>query len=176
MKSIFNHILKNKYYLVLSMALVLLSVASPGFNLAVSAKNGNKPGSKHPASKVREVLTGQHLFIVELSPVKGSKPKNKRVNFKAENRDAFMIICYDGDKTIKELDWTMCPNGKCPIAGTYDWGTKAYNQLDPVISAAKESNLKLQNRIKKFKRKDNKALPPPQARVHRCEPRVKYTP
>ena len=56
------------------------------------------------------------------------------------------------DKTIKELDWTMCPNGKCPIAGTYDWGTKAYHQLDPVISTAKENNLKLQNRIKKFKR------------------------
>lgn len=148
MKSTPNRILKNRYSLVLSIGVVLLFFASLGFNSTVSAKSIHNTSTKRRGLKVREVFTGQKLFIVELSPNKGSKHKVKRVNLKAESRDAFMVICYDGNKTIKELDWAMCPNGKCPVVGTYEQDTKAYNQLDSVIAAAKEYKLKLQNRKK----------------------------
>jgi hypothetical protein len=119
-------------------------------------KTNWQPHSKRYATKVREILLSQQLFVVEISPVKGSKPKDKLVNFKAELRDAFMVICYDGDKTITELNWTMCPNGKCPIAKTYNWGTPEYNQVDTLMREGKASTRKLEARIRELKKQAGK--------------------
>ncbi|MFC0512676.1 hypothetical protein ACFFGT_00635 [Mucilaginibacter angelicae] len=100
--------------------------------------------------KVREVLLSQQLFVVKLSKVKSPKKtssKKVNVNFKAELRDAFMITRYDNGKSNTELSWTMCPNGVCPVPGTYKIGTPEYKQLDLVIARAKQANAKSQKEL-----------------------------
>jgi antitoxin component YwqK of YwqJK toxin-antitoxin module len=96
--------------------------------------------------KEREVLTSRQLFMIKVSPVKGKNAKKGLVDFKAELRDAFMVILYDKDTSRTELDWVMCPNGKCPIAATYKYGTPGYKQLDVWIANAKKSNVKSKKR------------------------------
>ncbi|WP_184545194.1 hypothetical protein [Mucilaginibacter sp. FT3.2] len=145
-------LLNYKYCLALTICVLLLSNPSAGLSLSASAQRLVKPDSNLRVSKVRQVLISQQLFLVELSPVKGSKPKDKLVNFKGELRDAFMIICYNGNKTIEELGWSMCPNGKCPIGKSYNAGTKEYDELDGVIAAAKANNIKLQEKLKKLRK------------------------
>lgn len=101
--------------------------------------------------KVREVLTSQQLFLVEATPIKGPKAKKGDVNFKAELRDAFMVILYAKDTSSTELDWVMCPNGKCPIAKTYNQGTPEYTQLDTWITNARKNNIMLTKRLNSLK-------------------------
>ncbi|TFF40734.1 hypothetical protein [Mucilaginibacter psychrotolerans] len=103
-------------------------------------------------SKVREVLLSQQLFMVKISPIKGKHPKNVDVNFKAELRDAFMIIRYEGDKSITEQEWRMCPAGKCPIATTYNFGTPGYKQLDTLMAQTKKSDEDSQRRMKALRK------------------------
>jgi hypothetical protein len=107
--------------------------------------------------KEREVLLSQQLFVVKLSKVKGPKKTNsKKVNVKAELRDAFMIQRYDNGKSSTELSWTMCPNGVCPVGGTYKMGTPEYKQLDLVIAQAKQANAKSQKELKALMAADSK--------------------
>ncbi|MEO3406397.1 hypothetical protein AAFN85_20965 [Mucilaginibacter sp. CAU 1740] len=100
------------------------------------------------STKQREVLLSQQLFVVKLSKLKSKPDKPQKVNFKAELRDAFMVICYDKNKTITELNWTMCPNGKCPITGTFNYGSAQYKQLDTVIANARLANAQSTKKLK----------------------------
>jgi hypothetical protein len=107
----------------------------------------------HRKLKVREVLTSQQLFLVELSPIKGKRSKKGNyINFKAELRDAFMIYCYDNDKVIKEQDWAMCPNGLCPKPGSYNWGTPEYKQLDTLMAQTKKREMDFKKRVDSLKK------------------------
>ncbi|MBD1363338.1 hypothetical protein IDJ77_05890 [Mucilaginibacter sp. ZT4R22] len=103
--------------------------------------------------KVREVLTSQQLFMVKVSPVKGKNAKKGLFDFKAELRDAFMVILYDKDTSRTELDWVMCPDGKCPIATTYRSGTPGYKQLDVWIANARKSNAESKKRLESLARR-----------------------
>ncbi|HEX8023247.1 hypothetical protein [Mucilaginibacter sp.] len=112
--------------------------------------------------KEREVLLSQQLFVVKLSKVKSPKKTNSKkvnVNFKAERRDAFMIQRYDNGKSSTELSWTMCPNGVCPVGGTYKMGTPEYKQLDLVIAQAKQANAKSQKELNALMADGKKAHP-----------------
>ena len=93
---------------------------------------------RHP-SKVREVLTSQQLFVVKMTPAKQKSAKHPLVNFKAELRDAFTIICYEKDTSYTELKWTMCPGGACPLTGTFNAGTPGYKKLDTLMAQAKQN-------------------------------------
>jgi hypothetical protein len=110
--------------------------------------------------KEREVLLSQQLFVVKLSKVKSLKKTNsKKVNVKAELRDAFMIQRYDNGKSSTELSWTMCPNGVCPVGGTYKMGTPEYKRLDLVIAQAKQANAKSQKELNALMANGKKAHP-----------------
>lgn len=84
---------------------------------------------------VREILTSQHLFVVKLSPPT-SKSKNARRKFEAAMRDTFTVIRHEGDSSYVELDWTMCPDGKCPEVGQFEEGSQAYIKIDSLIQAS----------------------------------------
>lgn len=117
---------------------------SSGFKQAAygiidTTKNDNAP---------REVLTSQQMFVVEVQPVKKGKYKNKRVNFRAELRDVFQVFKYTKDTSIIELDWIMCPDGKCPEAKYYEPGTPEYAQLNVLVKNAK-AMLAKQERVRK---------------------------
>lgn len=88
------------------------------------------------SSKKREVLTSQQLFTTKVSALK-KKGKKDLLNYKAELRNAFKIVAFDGDTTFTELDWTMCPDGKCPEVGLYESETEAYKKLDGLIVRSK---------------------------------------
>ncbi|PTT02550.1 hypothetical protein DBR11_04485 [Pedobacter sp. HMWF019] len=88
------------------------------------------------SSKKREVFTSQQLFTTKVSALK-KKGKKDLLDYKAELRDAFKIVAYDGDTTYTELNWTMCPDGKCPEAGLYESETEVYKKLDELIVRAK---------------------------------------
>ncbi|MCD8740471.1 hypothetical protein LT679_07645 [Mucilaginibacter roseus] len=96
----------------------------------------------------REVLTSQQMYTVEVTPIKKGKYKNKRVNFRAELRDVFQVYRYAKDTSILELDWVLCPDGKCPEAKYYEPGTAEYAQLDVLIKNAKAA-LSKQERARK---------------------------
>ena len=81
---------------------------------------------------IREVLTSQQLFVTKLTPIKGRFRKTKQ-KFEAELRDAFKVVIYKSDSTYVELDWTMCPDGKCPDVGQFEEGTLAYARIDSLI-------------------------------------------
>ena len=87
--------------------------------------------SDEPA--VREVFTGQQLFYVKLIPQK-TNSKNKKVKFEAALRNAFKVIRYEADTSYVELDWTMCPDGKCPEIGQFVKGSSQYSKLDSIIT------------------------------------------
>jgi len=125
--------------------LKVLSVIS--FLMAGGAKSYALP--KIDSTKSREILTSQQLFIVEISHVKGEKD----VRFKAELRDAFKIICYDKDHTFTELNWVLCPDGQCPIPGTYNAGTAEYRHLDAIIANSRKNSAKLKRLDKLAKEK-----------------------
>ena len=97
----------------------------------------------------REVLTSQQMFVVEVQPIKKGKYKNKRVNFHAELRDAFQVFKYTKDSSVVELDWVMCPDGKCPEAKYYEPGTAEYAQLDILIKNTKAAMAKQERARKK---------------------------
>ena len=80
----------------------------------------------------REIMTSQQLFITKLTPIKG-RGKKKEQKFEAELRDAFKIIKYKGDSTYVELDWTLCPDGKCPEIGQFKEGSLDYSKIDSLI-------------------------------------------
>jgi hypothetical protein len=101
----------------------------------------------HP-SKVREVLTSQQLFVVKMTPAKQKSAKHPLVNFKAELRDAFTIICYEKDTSYTELKWTMCPGGVCPLTGTFNAGTPGYKKLDTLMAQAKQNEILAQKKTK----------------------------
>jgi len=63
--------------------------------------------------EIREILTSQQLFVTKLMPLAGKYKKTGQGD-KAELRDAFKVIRYEGDSTYLELDWTLCPDGNCP--------------------------------------------------------------
>lgn len=136
-----------KYFLILSISLL------PFIPLHSVAMTAHIPAdTTHRELKVREVLTSQQLFMVKVSPIKGKRSKGKYFDFKAELRDAFMIICYDNDKTIKEQDWAMCPNGVCPKPGSYNWGTPEYKQLDALMAQAKKIGISFKMRLDSLRR------------------------
>lgn len=83
---------------------------------------------------VREVLSSQDLFIVKMSRIKGKKNK---FNLDAKLRNTFTVIRYTDDTTIVELDWILCPDGKCPEAKLYKEGTGESVRLDSVMKRAK---------------------------------------
>lgn len=112
-----------------------------------SQRNITPPDSTGKTSKQREVLLSQQLFTVKISKPKNKKAKPGIVDFKAELRDAFTIICYDNDKTITELNWSMCPNGKCPVAGTFDFGSSEYKYLDILMAQVKQANIKARKEL-----------------------------
>ena len=89
--------------------------------------------SASQAPSVREIMTSQHLFIVQLEPLAKGKSQKARRKFKAELRDSFKVIRYEGDSSYLELDWTMCPDGKCPEVGQFDEGTVSYIAIDSLI-------------------------------------------
>ena len=96
---------------------------------------------------VREVLISQQLFVTKLTPVKGRFRKKKQ-KFEAELRDAFKVILYDKDTSITELDWTMFPDGACPVIGTFKSGTVAYTQLNALIADARKNNIEMERKLK----------------------------
>jgi len=98
--------------------------------------------------KIREVLTSQQLFVVELSPRKDKSAKKGIVNFRAELRDAFKVILYDKDTSITELDWTMFPDGACPVIGTFKSSTIAYTQLNVLMADARKNNIEMERKLK----------------------------
>lgn len=94
------------------------------------------------ASKVREVLTSQQLFVVKMTRARQKSAKQPLVNFKAELRDAFTVLCYEKDTSYTELKWTMCPGGVCPTTGTFKFGTPGYKKLDTLMAQAKQAEAK----------------------------------
>lgn len=88
----------------------------------------------HTEPVVREVLTSQQLFYVKVTPQK-TKSKNKKVNFVAELRNAYKVIRYEADTSRVELDWTICPDGKCPEMGQFTIGSAEYNNLGGMIKS-----------------------------------------
>jgi hypothetical protein len=102
------------------------------FPLATGLTSANEPA-------VREILTSQQLFVTKLMPSSG-KSKSKRQEFEGELRDAFKVIKYKGDSSYVELDWTLCPDGKCPETGQFEEGPPRYKMIDSLI------NLKLVKR------------------------------
>jgi hypothetical protein len=108
------------------------------------------------ALKERQVLLSQQLFVVKLSKAKKTAPKKVNVDFKAELRDAFMIVCYENGKSYTELNWAMCPNGACPISGTFKSGTPQYKQLDLLIAQIKQANAKSQKELEALRTEGKK--------------------
>lgn len=53
----------------------------------------------------------------------------------------------------------MCPNGVCPVGGTYKMGTPEYKQLDIVIAQAKQANAKSQKELNALMADGKKAHP-----------------
>jgi hypothetical protein len=149
---------KRSFALSVGFPLIMVALFPVSKIGSVSAPK-NAGDSIRRESKIREVLTSQQLFLVELTEIKGKSKKKKFVNFKAELRDAFMIICYDNDKSFKEQDWAMCPAGKCPTPGTYNWGTPAYKQLDTLMAEARKKELTLKKRIDSMKVNNPKRAP-----------------
>ena len=131
---------------VLILCTVFLLCNSHSVQAALNNKS-LQDSSLH-SSKTREILLSQQLFTVKVSKPKSKKAKPGVVDFKAELRDAFTIICYDKDKSYTELDWTMCPDGKCPISGTCRFGSAKYKQLDTLIANTKLANIKAMKQLK----------------------------
>ncbi|TCC88191.1 hypothetical protein EZ428_20940 [Pedobacter frigiditerrae] len=95
----------------------------------------------NPAKFVREVLTGKHLFVVSLQPNKNKKS----ASLLAESRNSFMVVSYENDSSKVIIDWTMCPDGKCPEPKLYYPEKPDYDQLDSLIN----TQLKLKEADKK---------------------------
>ncbi|WP_439698470.1 hypothetical protein ACFGVS_09855 [Mucilaginibacter sp. AW1-7] len=93
------------------------------------------------SSKEREVLTSQQLFVVEMTRARHKSVKHTLVNFKAELKDVFTIVCYEKDTSYTELKWTMCPGGVCPVTGTFKFGTPGYKKLDALIAQTKQNEI-----------------------------------
>jgi hypothetical protein len=115
--------------ILISQAFILLN---PSENLSQDAKSTSKDASKDKKEGcIVEILTGQKLFVTEISPSNSKKTglkKNQIVDktkgnalthaFKAELKDAYMIRCLPGGTlTCTPIDWTMCPNEGCPTPG-----------------------------------------------------------
>ena len=81
------------------------------------------------ATQEREVFTGQRLVTVKINP----QNNKDSVNFVAKLRDVFTVISYDEKRSSTLLDWTVCPDGKCPEAKIYHPGTLEYEQLDSLV-------------------------------------------
>jgi len=155
MKAFLNHLLAYKYIIISVLGMLPSLIKASGQSLAASlTKPGNHIDSISSEKKVREILTSQQLFMVKISSIKGKK---SRFKFKAELRDAFLIVRYDGDKTITELNWTKCPNGNCPVPGQYNFGTTEYNQIDSLIVNAKIDAQKWQNEMSALKKNAGKS-------------------
>jgi len=135
MKPILKTILRAIPALILIASLVFYSSTS-----SYATINGKLLTDSVPyPSKVREVLTSQQLFVVKMARAKQKSAKHPMVNFKAERRDAFTIICYEKDTSYTELKWTMCPGGVCPLTGTFNAGTPGYKKLDTLMAQAKQN-------------------------------------
>jgi hypothetical protein len=99
MKPILKTILRAIPALILIASLVFYSRTS-----SYATINGKLLTDSVPyPSKVREVLTSQQLFVVKMTRAKQKSAKHPLVNFKAELRDAFTIICYEKDTSYTEL-------------------------------------------------------------------------
>jgi hypothetical protein len=92
--------------------------------------------SSRNASRVREVLTSQQLFVVKIHPIKRKNAKPHTVKVRAELRNAFRVTSYENDTPHMDLNWAMCPGGVCSIPGTYKFGTPGYKKLDTPIAMA----------------------------------------
>jgi hypothetical protein len=126
---------------------ILLLISIPLFNNKITKASTNIASPTDSTAKQREVLLSQQLFVVKLSKPKNKKAKLGIVDMKAELRDAFTIICYGKDKTVTELNWSMCPDGKCPVPGTYNYGSRQYKQLDTLMAQVKQANIKSKKEV-----------------------------
>jgi hypothetical protein len=122
------------------------------FSLLSNINNGLKAQERYPAKltdsnlhsqKIREVLTSRQLFTIDLSSVNKRPSKGDLANFKAELRDAFKVILYEKDTSFTELNWAMCPDGKCPAVGMFKSGTLEYMQVDAWINQVRKRNVKM---------------------------------
>ena len=122
-------------FTILLIVLVFLVLKSNAQKY-VSLANQQLIDSTHNKPNVREVLTSQQLFVVEISDTIYST-KDTTVKFRAELRDAFKVIGYDDNRSYTELEWVMCPEDNCPVPRLYKLGTADYNKLDRLIADAK---------------------------------------
>lgn len=90
---------------------------------------------------IREILTSEKLVVTKLIPLRVKLKKTKQ-EFEAELRDVFKVIKYDSDSSYGELDWTLCPSGRCPEMGQFKEGTLGYKKIDNLIRSvhSKQSN------------------------------------
>ncbi len=82
-----------------------------------------------PTTQAREVLTAQKLVVIKVI----QRKNRDSVDFVSELRDVFTVINYDEKQSSVLLDWTVCPDGKCPEAKMYNPGTREYEQLDSLV-------------------------------------------
>ena len=120
-----------KYKHLAASVLLLVNINSEG-RKHVQTTGISLSDSSFSKSNVREVLTGQQLFVVELS--KHKKTGGKTAKFKAELRDAFKVISYEKDSASTLVNWKMCSEKCKPAPGTYYPGTKEYKKLDSLLA------------------------------------------
>ncbi|RZL39402.1 MAG: hypothetical protein EOO96_00735 [Pedobacter sp.] len=111
--------------------LICAIFATAGLTAFSFIKKPTPLADNKPIKTVREVLTGQKLMVVSLKPTKSKDS----VNYVAELRSSFMVVSYESDPAKVILDWTMCPDGKCPEAKLYYPEKPGYDQLDSLINA-----------------------------------------
>lgn len=107
----------------------------------------NRTLARDSTEKQREVRLSQQLFAVKISKPKNKKAKPGTFDLKAELRDAFTVIRYENNKSFTELEWSMCPKGKCPVGGTFDFGSPQYKYLDTLMAQVKQANIKAQKNL-----------------------------
>jgi len=129
-----------KPYAAILILLLLVLLDSTGNSYAFSS-NLQLIDTVHNNSSAKEVLTSQQLFVVEVSDIK-KNTKNETVEFKAELRDAFKVICFHQDNTHTVLEWTMITNENNPKRGLYLQNTSEYKQLNRIIVNSRKQFVK----------------------------------
>lgn len=117
----------------------LLSIGFPGLFLIfvstssfISKTATPAPSTSGDSLKAREILTSQQLFITSLRNLKQHQ-NHQSADLKANLKDAFKIICYDGDSSYTELDWTMSDRYGNPQPVVCKEGSAVYKKLDDQI-------------------------------------------
>jgi hypothetical protein len=129
---------KSIKYLVF-LTILLISFGFQGTKETGQKLKGNN-SVKYDNSDGREieVLTSQQLFVVSIKQLKNKK----KVNFRAELRDAFMVVRYDSDSTATKTEWLMSSKYGVYDMGRYNKGELGYQKLDSLISTICDSKPK----------------------------------